>query len=140
MTKYFLLHKHMHTFIGPPIITFISNNTVSLEGDKVNLLCIAINDVHTNYSLQINWYKNNKLVTPDGKRILVYNKTDKTFKQLSSTLFFDPVNHTDDGEYTCRAFNHPDSYFETKRTLCVECEMLATFNYCCKLILFFYFI
>ena len=41
---------------GPPIIHFISNNTVSLEGDKVNLLCIAINDNHANYSLQ------NKLV------------------------------------------------------------------------------
>ena len=84
---------------------------------------MAINDLHANYSLQINWYKRNKLIIPDGKRILVYNKTDKASKQLNSTLFFDPVNHTDDGEYTCRAYNHPDSYSETKITLCVECKI-----------------
>ena len=94
-----------------------------LEGDKVNLLCTAINDLNANYSLQINWHKGNERIIPDGKRILVYNKTDKAPGQLSLTLFFDPINRTDDGEYTRRALNHPDSYSEAKTTLCVECEI-----------------
>lgn len=81
---------------------------------------------------KINWYKRNKLVIPDGKRILIYNKTDKASRQLNSTVFLDPVNHTDDGEYTCRPFNHFDSYSDARRTLCVEYEILATSNHCCK--------
>ena len=112
--------------IGPPIISFISNSTVSLEGDKVNLLCVANNDVHTNYSLQINWYKGKKLVIPNGKHILHYNVTAKDSRQVNSTLTFDPVKHTDDGEYLCRAFNHPILYSESKTTLVVECEQKET--------------
>ena len=117
-----LLHAQEYICTGPPVINSISNYTVSLEGDKVNLLCIAINDVHANYSLQINWYKGNKLITPNGKHTLIYNETDKTSRQLYSTLLFDPINYTDDGEYTCRASNHPNSYSEMKTNLTVECE------------------
>ena len=110
-------------FIGPPIIVSISNHTVSLEGDKVNLLCVAINDVHANYSLQINWYKGNELIASNGsKHILIYNEADKTSRQLHSTLLFDPIYHTDNGEYKCRASNHPDLYSELKTNLDVECE------------------
>ena len=113
---------HIKTFVGPPIINFISNHTVSLEGDKVNLLCIAINDVQGNYSLQINWYKGNKLITSNGKHTFLHNESDKGSIQLYSTLLFDPINYTDDGEYTCRASNHPDLYSEMKTNLTVECE------------------
>ena len=113
--------KYIH--IGPPIVTFISNYTVSLEGDKVNLLCIAINDVHANYSLQINWYKGSKLIKSNGEHIILYNEAATPSRQVKSTLLFDPINHSDDGEYTCRAFNHPDSHSELKINLTVECEM-----------------
>ncbi len=101
----------------------ISNSTVSLEGDKINLLCTAINDAHANYSLQINWFKGNKLIIPERKRILLYNETVKDSRQLKSTLTFDVVNPTDDGVYTCRAFNHPDLYSESKINLIIECEL-----------------
>jgi len=100
---------HNNVFVGPPIINFISNHTVSL-GRKANLICIATNDFNAIHLLQINWYKGNEHLTTDGKNILLYNKTDKSSKQLNSTLLLDPVNHIDDGEYACRAFNHPDSY------------------------------
>ena len=111
----------------------ISNSTVSLEGDKVHLLCNAINDIHANYSLQINWYKGN---IPEWKRILLYNETAyvKDSRQLKSTLTLDPVNSTDDGVYTCRAFNHPDLYSESKTNLTVECEL--TNNYIITLLQF----
>ena len=110
--------------IGPPVIIFISNSTVSLEGDKVNLLCTAINDIHANHPLQINWYKGNdhELIKPNSKRILLYNETVKDSRQLKSILTLDPVNPTDDGVYMCRAFNHPDLYFESKTNLSIECE------------------
>ena len=113
----------MHRSTGPPVITFISNHTVSLEGDKVNLLCVAINDVHANYSLQVNWYKENELITSnDSEHILIYIEADKTSRQLHSTLLFDPINRADNGTYTCRASNHPDLYSELKTDLNVECK------------------
>ena len=77
---------HIKIFVGPPIIIFISNYTVSLEGDKVNLLCIAINDVHANNLLQINWYKGNKLITPNDKHTLLHNESDEGSRQLYSTF------------------------------------------------------
>ena len=102
---YFTCCMHRNTFAQVLPLLILSEATVSLEGDKVNLLCVAINDVHANYSLQINWYKGNKLITPNGKHTLIYNETDKTSRQLYSTLLFDPINYADDGEYTCRASN-----------------------------------
>ena len=103
---------------GPPVIKFITNHTVALEGNKVNMICNVVNDVDAIHLLQINWYKGNKLVMPDGKRIITY---DEGGRCLSSTLLLDPVNRTDDGVYTCRAFNHNDSFSESKTTLIVQC-------------------
>ena len=106
---------------GPPIMKFISNDTMSPEGDKVNLICSAVNDVDAIYPLQICWYKGNKLVTPNGRHIILYNETDNATRQLNSTLLLDPVNRTDDGVYTCQAFNRNDSFSELKTTLTVQC-------------------
>ena len=109
--------------VGPPTAYCISNKTVSLEGDKVRLICTSINDVDAIHSLQVNWYKGNQLVIPNGKRIIVHNKTDKTSRQLNSTLLLDPVNCSDHGIYTCRAFNHPDCYSDCIINLTVQCTV-----------------
>ena len=88
------------------------------------MLCIAINDAHANYSVQINWYKGSNLIVQNGKRILLYNETIEDSMQLKSTLILDPINSTDDGVYTCQAANHPDLYSESQTNLTVECEMI----------------
>ena len=94
---------------------------MSLEGNKVSLVCIAINDINAIQSLQISWYKGNEHIISNGKGILLYNKADYVSRQLSSTLLFDPVSRTDDGEYTCQAFNHNNSFSEVKTNLSVQC-------------------
>ena len=108
----------------PPIIKFISNHTTSPEGDKANLICSAVNDVDAIHPLQIYWYKENKPVTPNGRHIILYSETDNATRQLNSTLLLDPVNRTDDGVYTCRAFNHNDSFSESNTTLTVQCMLV----------------
>ena len=109
--------------VGPPTVICINNHTVSVEGNKVSLTCTAINDIDANRSLQVNWYKGNQLVIPNGKRIIVHNKTDKTSRQLNSTLLLDPVHRSDHGIYTCRAFNHPDCHSDCIIPLTVHCTV-----------------
>ena len=96
---------------------------MSLEGNNISLVCVAINDIDAIHSLQISWYKGNEHVISNGKHILLYNKADNVSRQLSSTLLFDPVSRTDDGEYTCQAFNHNDSFSEAKTILSVQCRV-----------------
>ena len=98
---------------------------MSPEGDKVNLICSAVNDVDAIHPLQIYWYKGNKLVTPNGRHIILYSETDNATRQLNSTLLLDPVNRTDDGVYTCRAFNRNDSFSESNATLTIQCMLIA---------------
>ena len=86
---------------------------MSQVGDKVSLVCTAINDVDAIHSLQINWYKGDKVIKQNDSHIISQNNT--------STLFFDPVNVTDDGIYTCRAFNRNDTFSEAKINLTVQC-------------------
>ena len=50
--------------------------------------------------MQINWYKGNDLIVPNGKRVLLYNETTEASKQLKSSLLLDVVNSTDDEVYT----------------------------------------
>ena len=109
--------------VGPPTAYCISNKTVSLEGDKVRLICTSINDIDAIHSLQVNWYKGNQLMIPNGNHVFVHNMTDKTSRQLNSTLLLDPVNPTDHEIYTCRALNHPESYSECSIDLTVQCTL-----------------
>ena len=113
--------------VGPPTVYCINNHTVSVEGDKVSLICTTINDVDANDSLQVNWYKGNQLVTPNGKHITVHNISDKSSRQLNSTLSLDPVNRSDYGVYTIRVFNDRNSYSESRINLTVQ-SMVAQFK------------
>ena len=88
---------------------------MSQVGDKVSLVCTAINDVDAIHSLQINWYKGD--IKQNGSQIIPQNNT--------SILFFNSVNYTDNGIYTCRASNRYDSFFEAKTNLTVQCMVYS---------------
>ena len=112
-----------YTYIGPPKIAHISHDTISLEGNKSKLICIATNDDDSDQSLKIQWYYPSGIrIKSDESRILIYNSPGKDTGQLKSQLLFDPVNRTENGVYTCRAFNDPNCYTEKNVKLTVECE------------------
>ena len=114
---------HLSLVSEPPLITYISGKTVSFEGRKVKLTCNATNDVDADYPVQIIWYNFiGKQVQIVNKHVLIYSNTNSITGEIQSVLLFDPVNHTDTGMYTCRAYNHPQCYNEDKVNLTVECE------------------
>ena len=107
---------------GPPTITFITTNTTVFEGDKVQLVCGAVNDEDALYALQIIWYKRSAGITiPLSEMPRCYNDTCNN-GTLTKQLLLDPVSHYDAGEYICRAFNHHQSYTESTTFLTVECK------------------
>jgi len=102
---------------------------IVFEGDKVTLACDAINDVDAINPLSVVWYKpNGALLKSDDSKIVVYNLIDKLTDQLKLFLLLDPVARTDDGEYTCHAFNNKECYTESKVNLTVECKHSYIFS------------
>ena len=91
-------------------------------------MCNATNDVEAidhEPTVQFNWYNGTALIKPDGKHVMITNKQNSVTGQIHSVLTFDPVNYTNDGEYTCRAFNHPSSFTESRVKLTVECKLCS---------------
>lgn len=95
---------------------------VTFEGNTVDLVCNATNDADANIPVQISWYNGTELIKPDGKLVMVNSERNNVTDQVHSVLSLNAVNHTNDGEYVCRAFNHPASFTESRITLTVECE------------------
>jgi len=97
-----------------------------VEGNKVSLTCNVTNDDDALEEVKIIWQqrisKDLKEEIATSENVLIYNKTDSFASKIYSVLLFDPVNHTDKGEYICRAFNHPQSYSEANTSLIVECK------------------
>ena len=121
----FVLTKYISfSSSGSPNITYYTNGIVVFEGKKVTLICNATNDGDAIDPVQISWYNGTKLLKSDGNHITIYNKHDTTTDQIHSLLILDSINHTDNGEYICRAFNNPLCYTENKLILTVECEFL----------------
>ena len=94
----------------------------AFEGNRVDMVCNATNDEDANIPVQISWYNGTKLIKPDGKHVVVNNVQNNATGQVH------PVNYTNDGDYVCRAFNHPLSFTENKIKLTVECE-LPNYNF-----------
>ena len=109
--------------IGKPVITAITSDETLIQGSKVKLSCNATNDPDAVHPLQVYWYNSNgDQVISNGKYVLAYNNTDPDSNQAQSVILFDHVNRTDDGTYTCRAFNDPNSSVNKNTTLTVECK------------------
>jgi len=120
-----LQHTYL-VFTGPPSIVNISSETVPLEGRKVILSCYADNNVDADYPVQIQWYTfKGEQIQAVNKRVLITTNSDNYTDETESMLMFDPVNRTDTGTYTCRAYNHPQCYSEGMVRLTVKCE------FCC---------
>ena len=101
--------------IGPPKIIYISPDMTYLEGTKASLVCNATDDANAVNKTQITWfYKNSTSLYQVVSSInhIIYNVENSTSGQLYSILLFDPVNRTDEGEYICKASNHPQSITE----------------------------
>ena len=112
------------TYVGPPNITYIDRNKVSVEGDKSSLTCIVANDNDSDKSLRVKWYNSNGIqILPDESRIFISHIRLRETAQVKSVLLFDPVNHTDSGVYTCKAFNHLKSYTKANANLAVKCKL-----------------
>ena len=88
-----------------------------------------MNDIDAVQPLRIKWCNSkSKQVQIANKNVIVYNKTNNVTGEIQSILLFDPVNHTDTGMYTCRAYNHPQCYNEQKVNLTVECELFSVYK------------
>ena len=126
MVSFQFLYTSSHAAsIGPPAIDFITRDTVTFNGSKINLICNATNDDDAVSPLIIEWYNSDGVrLESEGKHKLVYNTTNPVTGQVQSVLLFDPVNYTDTGEYICHAFNDDDCYTENKTNLTVECEVI----------------
>ena len=111
--------------VGKPSITFISEDIVSCEGSKVKLLCNGSNDIDAVLPIQIKWYNASNKEVEQNERRIIYQSNDTATGQLQSVLLFDPVNHFDNGTFTCRAFNDPQYYTEESSTLNIECKSLS---------------
>ena len=86
------------------------------------MVCNATNDADANIPVQISWYNNKtELIKPDGKYVMVNIVQNNATGEVHSILSFNPVNYTNDGEYVCRAFNHPLLFTESRIKLTVEC-------------------
>ena len=108
--------------LGAPYITYHSGKVITFEGKRVDLVCNATNDPDANIPVQVSWYNGTELIKLDGNHVMVGNKQNNVSGQVHSVLSLNPVNYADDGEYVCRAFNHPLSFIESRITLTVECK------------------
>ena len=113
----------LFTCVGAPYITYHSAEVVTFEGNRVDLVCNATNDADAIDPVQINWYNGTELIKPDGKHVMVNNVQNNVTDQVHSVLSFGYVNYTNNGDYVCRAFNHPLSFSESSIKLTVECEL-----------------
>jgi len=90
--------------------------------------CSALNDANALLPVTIAWYspKGVQLTSDDSQQIEISNEINKASGHIKSILSIYPVNRTDDGVHTCRAFNDKDCYTESKINLTVECEHRLT--------------
>ena len=137
------------SILGAPYITYYSVEMVTFEGNRVDLVCNATNDVDANIPVQISWYNGTELIKPDGKLVMVYSEQNNITGQIHSVLSLNSVNYTDSGKYVCRAFNHPLSFTESRITLIVECKlsrahavicMYYVATYCCVVTTIYFYV
>jgi len=123
-----LINYILSLFTGPPTIIYISSPQLTVEGNKTSLICNATNDEDAVDSLQILWYRTKDKIPIAGQQDIIENTTN-IITGLQSTISFDPISRNDNGEYTCQAFNHPQSYTESKTTVIVECKENLCIHY-----------
>ena len=131
MITVMLINYNNIFLLGLPIINFISSHAVVSEGKEVNLSCIATNDDDARKLLHIRWLNPDCVKIESNTAHLSIRYVNHTVSgQLESILSFYLVNRSDNGEYTCQAFNRRRFYTEKKTNLTVECKFFITIYTC----------
>ena len=115
-------------YVGPPTIGFISSHTVVSKGKPTKLSCIASNDDDAKDPLHFQWLNSDGVkIVSNTTHLSVHYINHTVSGQLESVLSFHSVNRSDDGEYTCQAFNRKVNrrkpYAKRKTNLTVECKL-----------------
>ena len=124
LIQYFVQYTSHIYYIGPPIISFISSHTVVFKGKPAKLSCIASNDDDAKDPLYFQWLNSDGVkIVSNTTHLSVHYINHTVSDQLESVLSFHSVNRSDDGEYTCQAFNDVKCHTEMKTNLTVECKL-----------------
>ena len=101
---------YYYTYVGPPFIVSLSDNTVVFEGDRVSFMCEVTNDPDAIEDVTFRWFDNNedKLSNQDDR--ININDTVETHpsRTVVGTLTIDPVLLHDACQYRCSALNHAE--------------------------------
>ena len=90
----------------------------------MELVCNATNDADAINPVQVSWYYRSMLIKPDEGNMVISNTINNATDEIHSALLFNSINFTNDGVYTCRTFNSPQSFTESQIKVTVECELI----------------
>ena len=118
---------YLHTYVGPPEITYINPDMMYLEGSKARLVCNATNDKDAVKQIKFAWFYKNLTssyqIVPDDSHVKIHSEETSVGRQ--SQLLFNPVNRTDEGVYICKASNHRLSYTESSTKVTIKSNLIC---------------
>ena len=121
---------YYYTYIGPPFIVSLSNDTVVFEGDIVSFMCEVSNDPDAIEDVTFRWFYNNEHRLSNQEDRININNTVETHpsRTVVGTLTIDPVILHDTGQYTCSALNHAEQMVHNTTQLTVRCKLTSSLN------------
>ena len=119
---------YYYTYVGPPFIVSLSDNTVVFEGDNVSFMCEVSNDPDAIEDVTFRWFYNNEHRLSNQDYRININNTVETHpsRTVVGTLTIDPVLLHDAGQYRCSALNHAEQIVYNTTQLIVRCKLTSS--------------
>ena len=107
----------------------MSDNVTVVEGENINFVCEANNDLNATIDVTIRWFDSNNDRMKNNDRVTI-NNTNETSpsRTVMSTLTIDPVIHQDAGQYRCVAVNHDLLTASDTTQLTVQCKLTSSLS------------
>ena len=113
------------SYQGRPEITSLSPNVIVVEGQSVEIICTATNDIDALEDVTIRWFNNMNIRLNNNDDRITITDTMETGpnRVIMSTLIIDPVIYQDAGPYRCQALNHAILRVSNITQLTVQCKL-----------------
>ena len=129
---------YYYTYVGPPFIVSLSNNTVVFEEDRVSFMCEVTNDPDAIEDVTFVWSHNNEQILSNRGERRQRNRDDRIninntvetqpSRTVVGTLTINSVMLRDTGQYTCSALNHAEQMVNHTTQLTVRCKLTISLN------------